>query len=69
MKSQFIYLFKFTLIRKNQHIELSREGVDFTDGDFNCKNCIRIKLSVPRRWLPAQMMWGLEGEGVFNSCR
>ncbi len=31
--------------------------------------CIRVKLSVPRRWLPAQRMWGLEGEGVFNSCQ
>ncbi len=33
------------------------------------KNCIRVKLSVPRRWLPAQRMPGLGGKGVCNSCR
>ncbi len=37
--------------------------------DIKSKNCIRVKLSVPRRRLPAQRMWGIGGKGVFNSCR
>ena len=30
------------------------------------KNCIRVKLSAPRRWLPDQRRQGLDGEGVFQ---
>ena len=49
-----------------QNSILIRANVSFRVTQNNKKNCIRVKLSVPRRWLPAQRMRGLGGKGVCD---